>query len=170
VRALGRVAVLVLLWLLAWGDLSAANVVSGAAVAVALLVAFPPDRRDHDHVRVSLLGVLRLAGYVARQLVTSNVQMTATILRRRPGLDAGVLAHELKERSDEVVALMTSVIALSPGTMTVDVSRDASTIYVHFLRLDDIDVARASLRRLEELVERAVSHPRSVPSPTEAPP
>ena len=29
---------------------------------------------------------------------------------------------------------MTSVIALSPGTMTVDVERGSSTIYVHFFR------------------------------------
>jgi multicomponent Na+:H+ antiporter subunit E len=168
-RVAWRVAVLVVLWLLAWGDLSLANLVSGVAVAILLLVAFPPDRRESDHVRVSLVGVARLLVHVARQIVISNVQMTGTILRRRTGIDPGVLAHELREPSDEVLALMTSVIALSPGTMVVDVSRDASTIYVHFLKLHDADAARASMHRLESLVERAVSHPRSLPHPSEDP-
>jgi multicomponent Na+:H+ antiporter subunit E len=170
VRALARVAVLVVLWLLAWGDVSAANVVSGLVVAAALLVAFPPARAQRGPVRVSFVGVLRLLGYVIRQLVVSNVEMTATILRLRPTFEPGVLAHRLEAPSDEVVTIMSSVIALSPGTMTVDVSRDGSTIYVHFLQLHDVDAARASLRRLEAVVQRAVSRPPSIPAPSEAPP
>ena len=51
---------------------------------------------------------------------------------------------------------MTSVISLSPGTMIVDVDPDATTIYVHFLFLRDIDAARASLVRLESLTRRAI--------------
>ena len=51
---------------------------------------------------------------------------------------------------------MTSVIALSPGTMTVDVDRESTTIYVHFFRLRDLAAARASLARLERLVVDAI--------------
>jgi multisubunit Na+/H+ antiporter MnhE subunit len=51
---------------------------------------------------------------------------------------------------------MTSIIALSPGTMTVDVDRGSTTIYVHFLFLDDVAAARASLEQLEQLVSRAI--------------
>lgn len=155
-RILGRVVLLVALWLLAWGELTFPNLVSGLLVAAALLVAFPPDRRATGHVRLRAWGVVRLGLYVCSQLVVSNIVMAATIVRPRTDLRPGVLAHRLKEASEEVVAVMSSVIALSPGTMTVDVDRQSTSICVHFLQLRDIDAARSSLVRLERLVVAAI--------------
>jgi multicomponent Na+:H+ antiporter subunit E len=150
------VALLVVLWLLAWGEISLANLASGIVVAAALLAAFPPRRARGGRVRLSPVGAARLGGYVAGQLVLSNLLMTRQILRRRPRTVPGVLRHRLDEPSEEVVTVMTSVIALSPGTMTVDVDPDSSTIYVHFLFLRDIGAARAGLARLERLARGAI--------------
>jgi multisubunit Na+/H+ antiporter MnhE subunit len=90
------------------------------------------------------------------QLLISNVVVTREILRRRTRLAPGVLAHRLAHPSDEVVTIMTSVISLSPGTMTADVDPDGTTLYVHFLLLHDIESARAGLARLESLVIAAL--------------
>lgn len=164
-----RIAALVALWLLAWGKVSVASVVSGVIVAAALLVVFPPG--PPANVRFHLLGTLRLAGYIAAQLVTSNVVMSRQILRRQPDVEPGVLAHHLKHPSPEIVTAMTSVIALSPGTMTVDTSSDSSTIYVHFLFLRDVEAMRSSLDHLERLVVAAIGPDRrrngGVPAPKE---
>jgi len=158
-----RLAVLVGLWLLAWGDLSVANVVSGLVVASALLVAFPLPRVSSS-VRLNAFGLARLASYVARQLVVSNVVMTRQILRRRAQNHPGVLAHTLTQPSDEVLTLMTSIISLSPGTMTVDVADDATVVYVHFFDLRDIEGARRGLSHLELLSRNAVSPKRRIQS------
>jgi multisubunit Na+/H+ antiporter MnhE subunit len=58
-----------------------------------------------------------------------------------------------------VVTLMTSVIALSPGTMTADVARDSSTIYVHFFSVTDREAAHAGLVELERLAVGAIVAP-----------
>jgi multicomponent Na+:H+ antiporter subunit E len=156
VRIAGRLALLVTLWLLAWGQISVANLVSGVAVAAALLLAFPAVARPGSRsVALNPAGVARLVGYVSVQLVTSNVVMAREILRPHPDIRPGVLAHRLQAPSEEIVMLMTSVIALSPGTMTVDVDPASTTIYVHFLFLRDGDSARASLDRLERIVSGA---------------
>ena len=156
-RTVGRIALLVGLWLLAWGEVSLANVVSGVAVATALLVAFPPGPRASGRLRFSAIGAGRLGVYVLVQLVNSNVVMARQILRRRPEGAPGVLAHRLGQPSEEVVTVMTSVIALSPGTMTVDVDAESSIIYVHFFLLRNLEAARTSLRRLEDLAVHAVA-------------
>jgi multisubunit Na+/H+ antiporter MnhE subunit len=66
---------------------------------------------------------------------------------------------------------MTSIIALSPGTMTVDVDATSSTIYVHFFRLRDVAAARRQLDRLERLVRKALHTPTTTqPFPTEETP
>jgi multicomponent Na+:H+ antiporter subunit E len=167
VRLVGRLVLLVALWLLAWGELSLANVLSGVAVAVGLLIAFPPGHRTGGHLRLRARGAARLALYVLVQLVVSNVVITRAILRPHPGVRQGILAHRLQHPSEEVATLMTTVIALSPGTMTVDVDEDSSTIYVHFLFLDDVAAARASLRRLEQLTARTLSAPAPGPTTTD---
>lgn len=155
-RIAGRLALLVTLWLLAWGQISVANLVSGFGVAAALLVAFPAVARPGTPgVALNPAGVARLVGYVSVQLVTSNVVMAREILRRHPDIRPGVLAHRLGTPSEEIVMLMTSVIALSPGTMTVDVDPASTTIYVHFLLLRDVASARASLDRLERIASGA---------------
>jgi multisubunit Na+/H+ antiporter MnhE subunit len=89
------------------------------------------------------------------QLVTSNLVMTRQILGRSSGSDPGVLAHRLQRPSVGVITLMSSIIALSPGTMTIDA--DTSTIYVHFFRLHDVDAARRFLAHLEHLIVDALS-------------
>jgi multicomponent Na+:H+ antiporter subunit E len=159
VRLVRRVALLVALWLLAWGDLSVANVVSGVAVAAVLLVAFPLVRRTGKTTSADPLGLVRMVGAVALQLVVSNVVMIREILRRRPRAHPGVLVYRLEQPSEVVVTVITSIISLSPGTMTVDAAEDSSTIAVHFYDLRDVDRARAELGRLERLTVAAVGGP-----------
>jgi multicomponent Na+:H+ antiporter subunit E len=164
-RLTSRVAVLTVLWLLAWGEVSVANIVSGVAVSVVLLLALPPSESTTDRARINAWGVLRLAGYVLAQLVTSNVLMTREVLRLRLAAQPGVLAHHLRAPSEHVVTVMTTVIALSPGTMVVDVDRTSSTVYVHFLFLRDLDAARASLDRLEQIASATIRPATAPPHP-----
>lgn len=153
-RFAGRVTALVALWLLAWGEISIASLGSGVAVASLLLVVFPPG--PPAAIGFHPVAVGRLLVYVSAQLVASNLVMAWQILRRRPDAEPGVLAHRLERPSEEVVTAMTSVIALSPGTMTVDTASDSSVIFVHFLFLDDVQAARESLTHLERLVVDAI--------------
>jgi multicomponent Na+:H+ antiporter subunit E len=157
----GRAAVLVALWLLAWGEVTLANVLSGTVAAVALLVAFPPRRPTGSEVRLSLVGILRLASYVGAQLVRSNIVMTKQVLRPPTPPAPGVLAHRLHHPTDEVITVITSIISLSPGTMTVDVAPDSSAVYVHFFHLDDVDAARRTIAHLERLAVGAIQRPRA---------
>jgi multicomponent Na+:H+ antiporter subunit E len=147
---------LVGLWLLAWGNVSFGNIVSGIAVAAVLLAVFPPSRRGRPRTRVRLLAVGRLLAYVLGQLVVSNVLVAREILSRRSRIRTGVVAYRVQYASDAVLTLIANIIALAPGTMTVDVTRDPPIVYVHFLLLSDLDEARGAIARLERLVHAAI--------------
>ena len=157
-RAARRAALLVAFWLLAWGEASVANVASGLVVATVLLVAFPPHRRATAGSGFSPLGVARLVLYVLGQLVPSNVLVAREILSRRSRIRTGVLAYPLQHPSEEVLSLMAHVIALTPGTMTVEATRDPAVLYVHFLLLQDVERARRTVARLERLAVAALGH------------
>ncbi len=170
--AFARLLMLVALWLLAWGEVSLVHVISGIAVAAALLVAFPLGRRTGGRFRLRWRGLARLIVYVVEQLVISNVVMARYILRPPADLRPCVLAHSLEQPSDEVITVMSSIIALSPGTMTVDVTAGSSTIYVHFFHLVDVESGRRVLARLERFVTGALQLEPvdvAVPATTEEP-
>ncbi len=151
-----RLALLVLLWLLAWGEASLANLASGFVVAGVLLVAFPPGRTAHPRMRFSVIGCARLVLHLVVQLVISNVLVTREILSRRSRMRTGVLAYRVERPSDVVLTLIANIVALSPGTMTVEVTRDPAVVYVHFLLLRDVEGARRAVGRLEALVVAAI--------------
>jgi multisubunit Na+/H+ antiporter MnhE subunit len=161
VRYAAYVALLVALWLLAWGDASLVNVISGTAVAVVLLVAFPP--RQRSGVRLRPLGILRLVIYLSGQLIVSNVLIAREIVSRRSRVRTGVLAYSVPDGSDELLALIANVIALTPGTMTVEATHDPGVLYVHFLLLNDVGEARRAIARLEHLCRDALSEPPGTP-------
>ncbi len=154
-----RLALLVGLWLLAWGDLSVANLLTGTMLAGVLLVAFPLQRRQASGVRLSPVGVGRLVLYVLGQLVPSNVLVAREVVSRRSRVRTGILAYPVQHPSDEVITLIANVIALTPGMMTVETTRDPAVIYVHFLLLNDVEGARRAVAHLERLVVAALGGP-----------
>jgi multicomponent Na+:H+ antiporter subunit E len=155
---MNRVAIALLLavWLLAWGDLTIANVVTGLALIALLLVAFPMARPTDRRAQFRPVAVARLALHVLRSLVVSNALVGRQVLSRRSRIHTGVITYEVAHDHDIVIALIANIIALTPGTMTVDATRDPALLQVHFLLLDDVESARRSIARLEELVVAAV--------------
>ena len=158
-RLVRRAGLLMVFWLLAWGEVSIANVASGLLLAGVLLAAFPPRRRIGGDPRVSVVGTARLVLYVLAELVPSNVLVAREVVSRRSRIRSGVLAYHVRHPSDEVLSLMAHVIALTPGTMTVEATREPAVIYVHFLLLDDLEQARRRLARLERLTVAALGGP-----------
>lgn len=154
-------ALLVLLWLLAWGEISIANLLSGTVLAAVLLVVFPPRRPGGEGVRVRPLGFLRLALHVARSLPLANLLVAREILSPRRQARTGVIAHRVATPNDSLLSLIANVIALSPGTMTVEVTLDPAVIYVHFLVIGDVDHTRRAIADLEDRCRAAL---RLVPS------
>lgn len=153
---MSRAVLLVAIWLLAWGELTPVNVATGLVMAAVLLTAFPPGEGEIPTLRrVRPLPMLRLMAYIVAQLVVSNLVVAAQILRRQPGLKPAVIEYPMRQTSDLVVTSITSIIALSPGTMTVNVESDPPTLHVHYLSLDDPQEAARMLRKLEALTGAA---------------
>ena len=89
--SLGLVAMLVAIWLLAWGSLSWANVASGLVVAGGLVVALPDARRRAHLPVIRPVPLIRLGLRLARDLVVSNVVLTREELTPFPRISTGVV-------------------------------------------------------------------------------
>lgn len=143
-------------WVLLWGDLSAANVVSGLAVSVFVVVVFPLPPIVFDG-RIHLVGMLKLLGHFAVDLVIASGQVASHVLRlgRQPA--SAVIQVDLRSRSDLYLTLTAELLSLVPGSLVVEARRSTSTLFLHVLGVrDDSDVELARRRALEQ--ERRVMY------------
>jgi multicomponent Na+:H+ antiporter subunit E len=153
VSLLSRGVLLVVIWVLAWGSVAPATVIVGAVLAAVLLLAFPPtDATARFRLRLRPIALARLLGYLGGQLVTSNILVTREILSGRSRIDTHVIVHEVPSTSDWAITLIANAIALTPGTMTVEATRDPAVLHVHCLLLSDVESAPGNLDRLTRLV------------------
>lgn len=139
---------LTVIWVMAWGTLSVANVAGGFVVA-ALLLAIAPDTWPlRAKVRIRPFAIVRFAGYVLSEVLIANWHLAQQVLSRNPSISTGVVAMPLPESSDALVTLIANTIALTPGTMPVEIEYEPTIIYVHFLQLSDAEEGRRALQRL----------------------
>jgi multicomponent Na+:H+ antiporter subunit E len=158
VRSLGYVVALAAIWVLLWGSASPANVLSGLAVGTALVFLVPGLRRGSTgRYRLRPVAIARFVGYVLLITVRSNVELIREVLSRSSHLQTAVIGVRLPGCSDELLTLITNLLALSPGTMPLELRNDPSVLYIHVLTRHDIEDVRSEIVRLTDLTVRAFS-------------
>lgn len=146
------------LWMVLWRSTTLATLVTGILLAVALTWVV---RRGHTHRerhRVRPLALLRYLGHMAVALVRSNVQLAYEVLTPTDYTKPGLLEVRLAPSSELVLTVIANSITLTPGTMTLGLDADTSTLVIHVLHLRDVDQARAEIQELHRLVSTALVH------------
>jgi multicomponent Na+:H+ antiporter subunit E len=153
---------LVSLWVLAWGSLTWANLISGVIVAVAVFVALPEVGRRGPRMVVRPVPLARLVGRSLRDVVVSNAVLVREVLRPRPRFRTAVVRVPLPGSSDAMLTALTNIVALTPGTMPVDVERDPPAMFVHVLHFGDVDEVRREIASLHRQMVRAFGTPEEI--------
>lgn len=145
------------LWVLLWGDLSAANVLAGLAVAIGVLtLTRSPRLSDPDGaVRVAPLAALHFLVYVVVKLVEANIVLAKEIVTPRNRINTGVVEVPLRTESNLATMIVANVVTLTPGTVVLESNGSPPVLYVNVLHLHDLDQVRRDLLRIEELSVRA---------------
>ncbi|MEV4726321.1 Na+/H+ antiporter subunit E [Micromonospora humida] len=166
---------LVLVWNLLWGNFSPANLLAGLLVGGAVLVFFPLPPVSFGG-RLRLRALLRLAGVFVVELVSASIHVAAIAVR--PGFRprGAIIGVRLRVRTDLNLALTAELLSLVPGTLIVEVDRDAGVLYVHVLDVRspaDLTGSRDRILAVEERIVRAIGSAAELrqltTEPTEAP-
>ena len=92
-----------------------------------------------------------------RDLVVSSLAVARTVLSRKDAAEPRFVTVPLRHaRSDLEITMVANYITLTPGTLTVDVSPDRSTLLVHSLLAgEDSEAVRADIQNgIERRVTR----------------
>lgn len=71
------------------------------------------------------------------ELVLSATRVATIVLRPRIKLQPGIIAFPLTVDRDFEITMLANLITLTPGTLSVDVSEDRKTLYVHCIDVPD---------------------------------
>lgn len=152
---------LVLVWVALWEEVSPGNVLAGVAVATALLAAFPRGE-GLLRGRIRPLATARFVVHFSWKLVEASVIVAWEVVTPRNRINEGIVAVPIHGVSDGLVTVVANGISLTPGTLTLEVDRDPTVLYVHVLHLRDIEAVRRDVLRLEELAVRAFGSPADI--------
>jgi multicomponent Na+:H+ antiporter subunit E len=135
-------------WVGLWGSVTAANVLGGLAVAVVLVGALPLESAPRSGL-LRPLAVGRFFAAFARDLVRATAQVAVLVVHPRRRLRQAVVAVPVHGASDALLTLLANAISLTPGTLTLEVDRPRSTLFVHAI---DVGPGAHGVQRLRSEV------------------
>ncbi|MBO6893627.1 MAG: Na+/H+ antiporter subunit E [Roseibium sp.] len=80
---------------------------------------------------------LQLAFMFVHELILSAWRVAMIVLRPKIELQPGIIAFPLTVDRDFEITMLANLITLTPGTLSVDVSEDRKTLYVHCIDVPD---------------------------------
>jgi multicomponent Na+:H+ antiporter subunit E len=140
---------LILVWMLLWGTVSAANILSGLAIAllITLLLPLPPVPVEG---RLHPLSLLRLIVTVFYYLTLSSVQVAWLAVKPGPPPLSAVLRAHVAVKSDLVLALACNIFNLIPGSIVLEIDQTRRMLYMHVI---DVGSDRAMNRFYKQVAE-----------------
>ena len=113
-----------------------------AAMGLVLALLIPPfaARLDREFARIGKLrGVPKMVGILLLDIVRSNITVALQVLGPERRITPGFIWLPLDIANIHGIAALTSIITLTPGTVSSALSEDRRYLLVHVLHLEDAD-------------------------------
>ena len=143
---------LALAWAALQGELTLANLLVGYIVGFAILALLARGGVLPSTLVFRTVHALRLAGFFGWELLLANFRVAADVLRGNH-IEPAVVAIPLDVTSDGEILLLSLLINITPGSVTIDLSDDRRTLYVHVMHMKTVEQTR---REIKDGFERRV--------------
>ncbi|RUT31031.1 Na+/H+ antiporter subunit E [Arsenicitalea aurantiaca] len=142
----GFIIGMAILWAAIGGSFTLPNLLFGGLVGGIAALLLRNSMRGPASLR-RLGAFVSLAWLFLVELMISATKVALLVLRPdlKQRLSPGIIAYPLKARSDVQITVLANLITLTPGTLSVDVSDDRSTLFIHALEADDADAVIAAI-------------------------
>lgn len=138
--------VLAVVWAAVLGELSLGHLAAGFAIGFVVL-GMGSRLFGSSRYFEKCLRLLEFVAYFAGQLVLSSLRVAADIMTPRHRSRPGILAVPLDVESDTEITLLANLVSLTPGSLSLDVSEDRRTLFVHVMFLDEPEAIRREIKQ-----------------------
>jgi multicomponent Na+:H+ antiporter subunit E len=136
---------LALVWVAATGSFTPANLVAGFVLGFAVLWFSRRAMRSTSYFQ-RLHRTLALLLYFFKEVLVSNFRVAATVLRPGFHMQPAIVHIPLDAQTDAEITVLANLVTLTPGTISVNVSDDRKTLYVHAMFAADEEAVRRGIK------------------------
>lgn len=134
-----------LIWMFLMEDFSFDFFFLGYLIGLALLFLFNRFIPGKFYfVKVYAIG--KLIYIFIRELILSNIAIVKVVYQRKLDIQPGIIALPTELKKNWEITLLANLITLTPGTLSVLVSQDYRTIYIHAMDIRDKDEVIQSIK------------------------
>lgn len=98
------------------------------------------------HGLIRLAHLLEFIGFFHWQLLLANLRLAREVLGPVSRLHPGVVAIPLDLTGDGEVTVLSNIVTLTPGTLSLDASSDDKVLYVHVANISDVEDVRREIK------------------------
>ncbi|HBG97330.1 MAG TPA: sodium:proton antiporter [Rhodobacteraceae bacterium] len=138
--------VLAAAWAMLFGAFTPLTIVSGFVVGYGVLWLLQPlvGRRSSYFLRVWYW--LKLVVLFLYELLLSSIEVLWEVVTPSHISRPAIIDMPLDVKSDAGILLVTNLISLTPGTLSIDVSEDRRTLRLHAMFAEDPEAVRRQLK------------------------
>jgi multicomponent Na+:H+ antiporter subunit E len=140
-------------WAALLGAVTPGNLMVGFVLGYAVLALLEKGGVLPSTFQTKVGRLFSLAAFFAREMLVANVRVAADVLRPREAIHPAVVAIPLDITTDAEILLLSTLINITPGSVTIDLSEDRRTLYVHVMHIKSADQSR---REIKDGFERRV--------------
>jgi multicomponent Na+:H+ antiporter subunit E len=137
---------LAIVWVSLTGRMTGAGLLFGFALGYLLLLWLRPLIGPTTYFE-KVPKVLSFLLFYAKEMLLANLRVARDVIAIRRRSRPGIVAVPLELSTDLEITVLVTLIALTPGTMALDVSSDRRVLYVHAMFVDSADALRAMIKR-----------------------
>lgn len=147
-----------LLWSLLTGKVSVGNMAIGFILGYAALwLLHPITGKTNSSYFNKTLQAIRFSLFFTKELILSSWRVATDVIKPLPRMRPGIIGIPLDAETDLEITMLANVISLTPGTLSLEVSKDRKILYIHamyVLNPDDLrkEIKEGLERRLLELL------------------
>lgn len=146
---------LALLWAMLTGTLTATSLITGFFLGLIVLAIVGRALGRRLYVVGLWRGVVLLFVFLW-ELLVSSLRVAYDVLSPGHNYKPAIVAVPIDLERDVQITLLANLVSLTPGTLSLDVSRDKKTLFVHSMNAPDPEALRRSIkgsfeRRIREL-------------------
>ncbi|MEL6517664.1 MAG: Na+/H+ antiporter subunit E [Pseudomonadota bacterium] len=130
---------LAVVWAALWADFSLLQLLVGFVAGFGGLWLAQPLFNAPSSYFLRAWRVVRLIGYFLYELILSSFRVAWDVVTPTHLSNPAIIRMPLDAKTDLEILLVTNLISLTPGTLSLDVTPDRSCLIVHAMFADDPD-------------------------------
>lgn len=129
---------LALAWIALTGQYNAANFFAGSILGFVVLWITLRGRATNAYT-ARIKAIVGFLAFFIKELVMANLRVAYDVVTPRHHMRPGIVAVPLDLKTDLEITVLTTLITLTPGTLSLHVTDDRRVLYLHAMYIDNPD-------------------------------